>query len=240
MSQFLTALSSREKCSIDLTPKSVKISNFLSILYSKPLREHKKPSCMIRDRVRISKYDSPFMRVCEQVYRGSFETVEISSREPPTSTVKDEQDEIILGKKNQKELIKVVQQWNCLPKSWFLMLLHKPFHKIHSVLLQTFYQSNWIWKVNGRLRFRKNLTHQCTRMSQRKSLCFLVKNFQSRLNFTLWNPVCILLLGILMNPLPLSLKKDTITAKAVSQLKCLEELKFWDLPWNWKIWPSFL
>ena len=43
LTQFVTTLSSRRNCSIDLIPKNVKFSDFLSILYSKPLREFRKP-----------------------------------------------------------------------------------------------------------------------------------------------------------------------------------------------------
>ena len=39
LSQIVTALKSRKNCSMDLIPKNVKNSDFLSILYSKPLRE---------------------------------------------------------------------------------------------------------------------------------------------------------------------------------------------------------
>ena len=39
LTQIVTTLNSRRNCSIDLIPKNVKDSDFLSILYSKPLRE---------------------------------------------------------------------------------------------------------------------------------------------------------------------------------------------------------
>ena len=40
------------------------------------------------------------------------------------------------------------------------MHLHNYFQTIHSALLQNFRRSNWTWKVNGRLQFRKYLIHQ--------------------------------------------------------------------------------
>ena len=43
LTQFVTTLNSRRNCSIDLIPKNVRNSDFLSILYSKPLREFRKP-----------------------------------------------------------------------------------------------------------------------------------------------------------------------------------------------------
>ena len=62
LTQFVTTLNSRRNCSIDLIPKNVKKSDFLSILYSKPLREFRKPKFKIGDRGRISKYDLHFRK----------------------------------------------------------------------------------------------------------------------------------------------------------------------------------
>ena len=59
LTHFVTTLNSRRNCSTDLIPKNVKNSDFLSILYSKPLREFRKPKFEIGDRVRVSKYDLP-------------------------------------------------------------------------------------------------------------------------------------------------------------------------------------
>ena len=54
--QSITTLKSRRKNSIDMRPNTVKNCDFMSILYSKPLRELREPSCKIGHRVRISKY----------------------------------------------------------------------------------------------------------------------------------------------------------------------------------------
>ena len=89
-----------------MIPKNVKNSDFSSILYSKPLREFRKPKFEIGDRVRISKYDLPMKK--PQFTQEVFEIVAISSRKPPTYTIKDEQDQIFRGKFYQKELIKVI------------------------------------------------------------------------------------------------------------------------------------
>ena len=62
-------------------------------------------------------------------------------------------------------------------------------------------------------------------MSRKEKLCFLTRNFQSRQNSTIWNLVFTLPFRILLKPWTLSFKKDTILAKIVSQLKCLEERK---------------
>ena len=109
LTQFVTTLNSRRNCSIDLIPKNVKNSDFLSILYSKPLREFRKPKFKVGDRVRISKYDLPFRKEYKPHFtKEVFEIVAISSKKPPTYTIKDEQDETIRGKFYQKELIKVI------------------------------------------------------------------------------------------------------------------------------------
>ena len=109
LTQFVTTLYSRRNCSIDLIPKNVKNSDFLSILYSKPLREFRKAKFKIGDRVAISKYDLPFRNSYKpQFTQEVFENLAISSRKPPTFKIKDEQNEIIRGKFCQKELIKVI------------------------------------------------------------------------------------------------------------------------------------
>ena len=107
--QFITTLNSRRSSSKDMRPNTVKICDFMSILYSKALRKFKKPAFKIGDRVRISKYDLLFRKGYKpQFTREVFEIVAIATRKPPTYTIKDEQDVIIQSKFYQKELIKVV------------------------------------------------------------------------------------------------------------------------------------
>ena len=92
-----------------MRPTTVKKCDFMSILYSKPLREFKKPTFKIGERVRISKYDLPFRKEYKpQFTREVFEIVAIATRKSPAYTIKDEQGEIIQGKFYQKELIKVI------------------------------------------------------------------------------------------------------------------------------------
>ena len=62
LTQFVTTLNSRGNCSIDLIPKNVKNSDFLSNLYSKALGKVRKPKFKVGDRVRFSKYDLPFRK----------------------------------------------------------------------------------------------------------------------------------------------------------------------------------
>ena len=81
----------------------------MSILYSKPLREYKKPKFKTGDRVGISKYDLRFRKGYKPQFTSEvFEIVAIATRKPRTYTIKNEQGEIIQGKFYQKELIKVI------------------------------------------------------------------------------------------------------------------------------------
>ena len=144
-----------------------------------------------------------------QFTRKVFEIVAISSRRTPTYTMNDEQDEIFRGKFHHKELIEVFQPRNRLQDGWFLMHLLNYFETIHSALLQTFYRSNWISKVNDRLHFGKYLTHQCTKMAQKEISCFSWQSFQICLNFTIWNPVFIHLLRTHLKPWTISFKTKT-------------------------------
>ena len=107
--QFITTLNSRRNSSIDMRPNTVKNCDFMSVLYSKPLQESKKPTFKIGDRVRISKYDLPSRKGYKpQFTREVFEIVAIATRKPPTYTIKGEQDEMNRGKFYQKELIKFI------------------------------------------------------------------------------------------------------------------------------------
>ena len=248
MTQLVTTLISRINCSMVLIPENVENSDNLSILYSKPLWEFRKPKFEIEERVRILKYDSPFRKGYKpQFTQEVLEIVANSSRKLPTFTIEDEQDEV-MRKFYQKGLIKVILQWNRFQWSWFQMHLRDCFQMIQWALLKTFCQSNWIWKVNGRLQFQNYPTHQCTKMSRRENLCFLTRNFQSRQTSTIWKLVFTFPLRLLLTPWTLSFKKDTYTAKVASQLKCLEErrrleitLKMMDLVLHFlvRIWDTF-
>ena len=107
--QFITILNWRPNSLIDMRPYTVKNCDFMSLLYSIPLREYKKPVFKTGNRVRISQYDLPFRKSYKpQFTREVFEIVAIATRKPPTFTINNEQGEIIQGKFYQKELIKVI------------------------------------------------------------------------------------------------------------------------------------
>ena len=80
----------------------------MSIFYSKPLRENKKPKYGIGDRFRNSRYDLPFRKGYKpQFTQEYFENVAIATKKPPTYAIKDEQEEVIRWKFYEKELIRV-------------------------------------------------------------------------------------------------------------------------------------
>ena len=107
--QFITTLNSRRNSSIDMRPKTVKICDFMSILCTKPLREYQKFTIKTGEKVQISNYDLPFGKGYKpQFTREVFENVAIATREPPTYTIKDEQNEMIQNKFHQNELSKVI------------------------------------------------------------------------------------------------------------------------------------
>ena len=107
--QFIATMKSRNNRSIDMKPNHVKNSDFMPILYSKPLREHRKPKFGIRDRVRISKYALLLRKGYKpQFSQKIFEIVAIATKKPPTYTIKDEQEEVMRGKFYEKELIGVI------------------------------------------------------------------------------------------------------------------------------------
>ena len=107
--QFFTTLNSRRNSSEDMRYNTVQNCDFMSILYSEALREYKKPTLKIGDRVRISNYDWPFRKDYKpQFTRVVFEIVSLATRKPSTYTIKDEQNEVLQCKFHQTELNKVL------------------------------------------------------------------------------------------------------------------------------------
>ena len=63
--QFITSLNPRRNSSIDMRPNTVKNCDFMSILYNKPLREFKKPTFKVGDRIRVLKYHLLVRKGCK-------------------------------------------------------------------------------------------------------------------------------------------------------------------------------
>ena len=109
LSQFVKILKSRKTRTINMVPNKVKNSDFMSILYGKPIRELPPPKFAIGDKVRISKIDPPFRKGYKpQFTEEIFEIVALASRKPPTYTIKDNQNLVIRGKFFEKEMIRVI------------------------------------------------------------------------------------------------------------------------------------
>ena len=104
--QFIATLNSKNNRSIDMKPNHVKNSDFKSILYSKPLRENKKPKFGIGDGARNSKYSLHFRKGYKPQFNHElFEIVAIAAKKFPTYTTKDEQEEVTRGKFYKYELV---------------------------------------------------------------------------------------------------------------------------------------
>ena len=103
---FATTLKSRKSLIDGLDTERCEDFQFLSFLYSKPLREYRKPKVKIGERVRTSKYDWPPSKSFEpQFLRAVFESDANISRKPPTCTKKDKQDEILRSRKSWSKSI---------------------------------------------------------------------------------------------------------------------------------------
>ena len=107
--RFIVPLISRNNRSIDMKLNHLKNTDFKSILYSKQLREHKKPNFGMGDRVRISKYDLPFRKGYEPQFTEEFFAIVANAiKKTPTYTIKGEQEEVIRGKIYEKEMFRVI------------------------------------------------------------------------------------------------------------------------------------
>ena len=107
--QFVTTLNTRRNRSIDMKPSNVENSDFMPVLYSKPIRDFNKPKFKVGYRVRISKQDLPFRKGYKPQFTNEiFKNVALATRKPPTYNIQDEQGEVIKGKFYEKELIRVI------------------------------------------------------------------------------------------------------------------------------------
>ena len=105
--QFVSTMNCRINRSIGKSPRDVKNTDFLSILYNKPLTRYKKLKFKVGDRMRISKNDIPFRKGYKpQITDEIFEISAVSTKKPPTYIIKDLEKEEILGKFYEKELRK--------------------------------------------------------------------------------------------------------------------------------------
>ena len=92
-----------------MKPSNAKNSDFMSVLYSKPIRDFNKRKFQVGYRARISKQDLPFRKGYKpQFTNENLKIVSLAAHKPPTYNIQDEQGEGIKGKLYEKELIRVI------------------------------------------------------------------------------------------------------------------------------------
>ena len=201
LTQFVTTLNSRRICSIDLIPKNVKNSDFLSILYSKPLRQFRKHKFKVEDRVRISMYDLPFRKGYKpQFTQEVFKIVAIFFKKPATYTKKCEQDETVRG----KILSKRVDRSHLTMESFTMELVsnasaqllpHKTLSSFTDFLPEQL-NLDGQWEVAISEISYPSMYQNVTE----GKFMFLTRIFQSNQNSITWNLVFTLPLRILLKP----------------------------------------
>ena len=105
LTQFVATLNSRRNCSIDLIPKNVNNSDFLSILYSKPIRQLKNPSSNLETEFPSLSMTYPSGRVIRHSLHIKFSKLLKFLPKNLQHTKKVEQDEIMGREFYQKVLI---------------------------------------------------------------------------------------------------------------------------------------
>ena len=89
------------------SPREVKNTDLLSILYNKPPTSYKKLKFKVGDRVKISKKDISFRKGYKPQFTDEiFEILANCTKKSPTYIIKDLDKEEVLGKFYEKELRK--------------------------------------------------------------------------------------------------------------------------------------
>ena len=103
--QLVSTLNYRRNRSIGKSPRDVKKSDFLSILYNKSFKKYTKPNFKIGITFRISKNDIPFRKVYKPQFTDEvFEISLISTKKPPRYIINHLEKEEILEKFYENEL----------------------------------------------------------------------------------------------------------------------------------------
>ena len=226
MTHFVTTLNSRRNYFVDLIPKNVRNSDVLSILYSRPLWEFRKPKFKIGGRLRISKYNLPFRKSYKpQFTQEVFKNVAVCSRKPPTYSTKDEHMRLsavfFIGKSWSKSKNNGIV-YNRVAVKCICTTISRQYTKLFCKLLTRQTESG---RSMGGCNFRNIQLINVPKCCGGKNFVFFTNNFQGRQNFPTRKLVFTLSLRILLKSWTLSIKKDMITAKIASQLKCLIERK---------------
>ena len=165
LTQFVTTLNYIGNCSTVLIPKSLRNSEFWSILCNKPQREFRKPKFKIGERVRISKLDSSLRKGSKPHFTQElFEIVAAFFKETSNLCKKHEQDEVVLGKFSRKG----IDGSQITMESFTVELVsHASVQKCIDNTLRSclyFYRNSLTWSVSWRLQYRNHSKHQCTKL----------------------------------------------------------------------------
>ena len=107
LQQFVSTLNCRKNLSIGKSPRDVKNSDFLSMLYNKSFKKYTKPKFKIGDRVRISKNDISFRKGYKPQFTDEiFEISALSTKHLLHTSSKISKKKKIFGKFYEKELRK--------------------------------------------------------------------------------------------------------------------------------------
>ena len=100
MPKFVSSRNFRINRSIGKSPRDVKNTDFLSILYNKPLTRYKKLKLKVGDKVRVSRNDIPYRKGYKPQFPNEiFEILAISTKNSFIYIIKDlDKNEEILGK----------------------------------------------------------------------------------------------------------------------------------------------
>ena len=132
--------------------------------------------CKTWDRVFSSQFQLPLRKDHKPQFTQKLLEIDATlSRKTPSNKMMDEQKETLSAKFFKKELFEVIWKCNHLWQICFLMHLPKYFQTIHSAFLQFFCQSNWIWRGNGMLHFRKDPNQQGTNLLHKSNSCHLIE-----------------------------------------------------------------
>ena len=158
LTQFVSTMYCSINRSIGKSPRDVKKTYFLSVVYNKPLTRYRKLKFKVGDRVRISKNDTPFQKGYKPQFTDEiFEISAISTNKPPTYIIKHLVKEEILGNFYKKQLknvqirvksfFKLNFYQSVVMDSFIELVSNASFFVIQitaSVLLQTFFPNKYI------------------------------------------------------------------------------------------------
>lgn len=110
LQDFVSTMNCRVNRNVGKAPKNITNRDVFAMMYKqKPAKTKKIPKFQVGDHVRISKQDIPFRKGYKPQFTNEvFKVVGIETRQPITYSLRDENDEKILGKFYEQELVKFI------------------------------------------------------------------------------------------------------------------------------------